>query len=80
MNENILLLLAGVAAVLMLGKKKASTGGSAPWVAPQAIPVSVPNGWQYFTDGTAISPEGVYYYKGEQVWAPSNYPFSSLQG
>jgi len=73
MNENVILLLAGVAAVLMLGKKKASTGGtSAPWVPPQAIPVAVPNGWQYFTDGTAISPEGVYYYKGDLVWAPSN--------
>ncbi|AVR96891.1 hypothetical protein [Pseudoduganella armeniaca] len=71
MNENILLLLAGVAAVLMLGKKNASTGSAnAPWVPPQAIPVAVPNGWQYFTDGTAISPEGVYYHKGVQVWAP----------
>ena len=27
-------------------------------------------GWQYFSDGTAISPDGTYYYQGEQVWSP----------
>jgi hypothetical protein len=28
-------------------------------------------GWKYYTDGTAISPDGVYYYKGKEVWSPS---------
>ena len=27
-------------------------------------------GWQYFSDGTAISPEGDYYYQGELVYTP----------
>jgi hypothetical protein len=27
-------------------------------------------GWQYFTDGTAISPDGKYYHNGVEVWAP----------
>lgn len=27
-------------------------------------------GWQYFSDGTAISPDGTYYYQGEEVWTP----------
>jgi hypothetical protein len=27
-------------------------------------------GWKYYTDGTAISPDGVYYYKGKEVWSP----------
>lgn len=27
-------------------------------------------GWQYFQDGTAISPEGDYYYQGELVYTP----------
>lgn len=73
MADNLILLVLGVAAAVVLSKKGTKTGGtSAPWVPPQAIPVAVPNGWQYFTDGTAISPEGVYYYKGDLVWAPSN--------
>ncbi|QGZ37774.1 hypothetical protein IP92_02944 [Pseudoduganella flava] len=72
MNNDILYLLAGAAAVLMLSKKASGTGTSSqPWIPPQAIPVAVPNGWQYFTDGTAISPDGTYYYKGEPVWSPS---------
>jgi hypothetical protein len=27
-------------------------------------------GWRYFTDGTAISPLGEYYYEGQLVWSP----------
>lgn len=27
-------------------------------------------GWRYFSDGTSISPTGVYYLNGVEVWAP----------
>lgn len=27
-------------------------------------------GWRYFSDGTAISPEGIYYYQGTEVFNP----------
>lgn len=27
--------------------------------------------WQYFTDGTAISPTGAYYYQGQEVYDPN---------
>ncbi len=27
-------------------------------------------GWQYFTGGTAIAPNGTYYQNGEEVWHP----------
>ncbi len=27
-------------------------------------------GWQYFTNGTAISPTGTYYHNGQAVWSP----------
>jgi hypothetical protein len=27
-------------------------------------------GWKYYSDGTAISPDGVYYYQGKKVWEP----------
>lgn len=29
-------------------------------------------GWKYYSDGTAISPEGVYYYQGNEVYNPSS--------
>ena len=31
------------------------------------------NGWRYFSDGTSIGPDGVYYYQGQQVYDPNNY-------
>ena len=27
-------------------------------------------GWKYYSDGTAISPDGVYYFQGNQVYDP----------
>lgn len=27
-------------------------------------------GWQYFDNGTSISPQGEYYFGGDKVWAP----------
>lgn len=27
-------------------------------------------GWQYYSDGTAINPQGEYFYGGEKVWSP----------
>lgn len=29
------------------------------------------NGWRYYDDGTAISPEGKYYLDGKLVWSPA---------
>lgn len=29
------------------------------------------NGWQYFTDGTAIGPDGSYYMNDKLVWSPT---------
>lgn len=29
------------------------------------------NGWRYFSDGTSISPDGVYYQGGNQVFNPA---------
>lgn len=28
-------------------------------------------GWRYFSDGTAISPQGQYYYDNQLIWSPS---------
>ena len=46
---------------------------------PDVLPGQEGYNWRYFSDGTAISPEGVYFYGGEKVYDP-NQPttFSSL--
>lgn len=36
-----------------------------------ALPGQPGWGWQYFSDGTAISPAGEYYFNGQRVWSPS---------
>lgn len=28
-------------------------------------------GWTYYTDGTAIGPDGSYYANGQKVWSPT---------
>jgi len=71
MKPNDLLLLGGAALAVVLLGKKSTSGSSKPWVPPQAVSVAVPNGWQYFTDGTAISPDGTYYFQGQAVWWPT---------
>lgn len=30
------------------------------------------NGWRYFTDGTAIDPQGNYWYGGQLIWNNPN--------
>lgn len=29
------------------------------------------DGWDYYSDGTAIGPDGSYYFQGSKVWEPS---------
>ena len=36
-------------------------------------------GWKYYSDGTAISPEGVYYQGGTPIWDPANPEASAKQ-
>jgi hypothetical protein len=36
-----------------------------------SLPGDEAYGWKYYSDGTAISPSGEYYYQGEEVWSPS---------
>lgn len=32
------------------------------------------NGWRYFTDGTAIDPQGDYYKNGQLIWSNASVP------
>lgn len=36
-----------------------------------ALPGQPGWGWDYFTDGVSISPDGVYYMNGREVWRPA---------
>jgi hypothetical protein len=60
-----LLLAAGIAVAYYATKPKAASGATGG-----AIEYGTPNGWQYFDNGTAISPDGTYYYQGKMVWNP----------
>lgn len=42
-----------------------------------ALPGENGYGWRYFSDGTAIGPDGNYYYQGQQIYDP-NVGFSGL--
>ena len=35
-----------------------------------ALPGQQGWGWTYYSDGTAIDPQGRYYYQGQMVWSP----------
>lgn len=49
-----------------------------------ALPGQYGYGWKYYDNGTAIGPDGKYYFKGELVWSPGdaegNKIFNNLKG
>jgi hypothetical protein len=49
----------------------AGGAGYATQIETLALPGQAGWGWQYFTDGTAIGPDGAYYHNGVKVWTPS---------
>lgn len=70
-TEDLILLIAvGVAAWVFLGSKKA-TAAQVVNVTPDGIlPGSPGYGWQYYSDGITIDPQGVYRLNGEVKWKP----------
>lgn len=68
-TDLVVLGLAGLAVWFIL-KGKAAGYKLAP-VSSGFVRKAAPDyqGWQYFTDGTAISPDGDYYLNGEIVWS-----------
>lgn len=64
-EEMIKLALAGLALWFI-------TKGGKNWQAPDFVTKAAPNymSWQFFTDGTSISPEGNYYHNGVKVYSP----------
>lgn len=76
MKNSEMMLLAGAALVLVLVLRSRSAGAkSPPSTYSQAInnpsrPGDAAYGWQYFTGGTVIDPDGAYWKDGRIVWAP----------
>lgn len=83
-EEIMVLVLAGVAVFLVVqaarqGKIKPSTGGTCATCGGADLLGKVAeiftgsgkpygNGWRYFSDGTAIDPQGRYYKGGQLIW------------
>lgn len=53
------------------GSKDAATD-TVTQISNPSAPGSESYGWQYFSNGTAIDPQGNYYYQGNKVWSPSS--------
>jgi hypothetical protein len=75
-DNTVLFAALAVGAAWFLTKPKAAiaapaggSGGAVPGGA-QEIFYGTANGWRYFTDGTAISPDGTYYKNGQMIWNP----------
>lgn len=68
-QETYMMLGLGVAIAYFATKPKKATAATKPPGAQQ-IAAGETNGWKYFTDGTAIGPDGKYYYQGDLVYTP----------
>lgn len=68
-------LVVALVAWVMMKKTGAGGGAKAPGyvlkIKNPALPSQEGFGWQYFSDGTAISPGGDYYQGGDLVWSPA---------
>lgn len=74
-NDLVTILAGGILAFVawkVLGNGAGASSGASSWVS-QIIPTantagSEAAGWQYFSNGTSIAPNGDYYYQGSLVW------------
>lgn len=67
MKKNYLYIAAAVALLYLLKQKK--TAQSSDYATE--IKYGTPNGWRYFSDGTAIAPNGDYYKGGILIYSAS---------
>jgi hypothetical protein len=63
--------------------ERIATSEGAKEIVNNALPGQNGYGWKYYDNGTAISPDGKYYYQGNLVWSPGdaegNKIFNSLK-
>lgn len=80
-TEMIALGLAAVAVYLIVNtNKKTATSGGVRSIADTVSEIfsvtgkAFDNGWRYFSDGTAIDPQGNYYQGGQLIWQNTSVP------
>lgn len=80
-SELIVLGLAGLAVYMIVSKKGGLSAVLGDGLRNQAQTTSeifnssgtpFSNGWRYYSDGTAIDPQGRYYLNGQLVWSPAS--------
>lgn len=76
MNKEDLILLAVVGGGVFLmarylaGRTRNSSVPAGPANTYGATEVMRDSGWIYYSDGTAVGPDGRYYFQGQQVYDP----------
>ena len=75
-NDLVTILAGGILAFVaykVLGPSLSGSSGGSSWVSKITANTSGADnpayGWQYFSDGTSIAPNGDYYYQGKKVWS-----------
>jgi hypothetical protein len=61
----------GKAPAPALGTNNLATPGTPDQIINPSLQGQPGYGWRYFTDGTAIDPQGNYYFQGTKVWDAS---------
>jgi hypothetical protein len=80
MKKEEMLILGGAALAVLFILKKGGAASAAAAVQQFTKEIfdaggkTFANGWRYFNDGTAISPEGDYFMKGQLVYKAQQYP------
>lgn len=71
-TDMIMIAAAAFTLYMVLSKRGATveTGKAGAQPAPGTKLIGVYDGWQYFTDGTTIGPDGSYYVGGILVYTP----------
>jgi hypothetical protein len=70
-QNTIILMIAAALAFVLMKKKTVQASGNNSVNTNQSQEIFTqgdPMGWRYFTNGTAISPEGDYYQNGVKVY------------
>lgn len=65
-TEDLILIAAGVAAAYVIWRTLRPVSRAAQ---PYATKITEYDGYNYFTDGTVIAPNGDYFYQGNLLWS-----------
>lgn len=69
-TEDLILLGGGAIAAFIIWRtlRKPAAAATVSTGGDYATRITKADGWEYYTDGTAIAPNGDYYHQGELIW------------